>query len=42
MQQEKAFVTKNGVTYFSRKTERSVLFIMTLGMLIWGIIEKWG
>ncbi|MFW5488034.1 MAG: hypothetical protein ACNI3A_06420 [Desulfovibrio sp.] len=42
MQQEKMFVTKNGVTYFSRRTERCVFFVLTLGMLVWGVFEKWG
>ena len=30
------FVHENGVTYFSKQTERRVLFVMTLAMLIWG------
>jgi hypothetical protein len=42
MQRERAFVTRKGVTYFSRATERRVFFILTLGMLVLGIVEKWG
>lgn len=30
---------KNGVTYFTKRAERRVLFLMTLGMLIWGVVE---
>lgn len=33
------FIHKNGVTYFSKQTERRVLFVMTLAMLTWGIVE---
>lgn len=37
---------ERGVTYFDRKTERIILFVMTLGMLVWGVVEKlievWG
>ncbi|MCJ2165079.1 MULTISPECIES: hypothetical protein [unclassified Pseudodesulfovibrio] len=33
------FVHENGVTYFSKQTERRVLFVMTLAMLIWGVVE---
>ncbi len=37
--QERAFVHKKGVTYFTKQTERRVLFIMTLAMLLWGIVD---
>ncbi len=30
---------EKGVTYFTKRTEQLVLFIMTLGMLIWGAVE---
>nr|WP_321258366.1 hypothetical protein [uncultured Pseudodesulfovibrio sp.] len=37
--QEKLFVHEKGVTYFSKRTERRVLFVMTMVMLIWGVVE---
>jgi hypothetical protein len=36
---EREFVHKNGVTYFSKRTERKILFILTIAMLVWGIFE---
>ncbi len=39
------FHHEKGVTYFSKRAERTVFFIMTLAMLCWGIAEsiaKWG
>ncbi|WP_319543262.1 hypothetical protein [uncultured Pseudodesulfovibrio sp.] len=36
---EKTFVHEKGVTYFSKHTERRVLFVMTMAMLIWGVVE---
>ncbi|EGB14538.1 hypothetical protein DND132_1329 [Pseudodesulfovibrio mercurii] len=39
---KQAFVHKNGVTYFSKRTERRVLFLMTMAMLVWGIVEYAG
>jgi hypothetical protein len=33
------FVHKNGVTYFSKQTERRVLFVLTMAMLAWGLFE---
>ncbi len=36
----KTFFHKCGITYFSKKTERNLLFFMTLTMLLWGIVEK--
>lgn len=35
----KFFYHKNGVTYFTKRTERSILFVLTLIMLGWGIVE---
>lgn len=35
----KNFHHEKGVTYFSRRTERTIFFIMTLAMLGWGIVE---
>jgi hypothetical protein len=37
--QEREFVHKNGVTYFSKQTERRILFVLTMAMLIWGLFE---
>ena len=37
----KIFV-EDGKIYFSKKTERTIFFIMTLAMLIWGILTKVG
>ena len=36
---QKAFVHKDGVTYFTKQTERRVLFLLTLVMLTWGVID---
>ncbi|MBI9078916.1 MAG: hypothetical protein JEY79_04150 [Pseudodesulfovibrio sp.] len=36
---ERMFVYKNGATYFSKRTERRILFIFTVVMLCWGIAE---
>ncbi len=36
---QQRFISKSGVTYFSKQTERRVLFVLTLGMLAWGIVE---
>ncbi|SME87909.1 hypothetical protein [Desulfovibrio gilichinskyi] len=36
---ESLFVFENGTTYFSKRTERRILFIMTLIMLGWGMVE---
>lgn len=30
---------KDGVTYFTKRAERRVLFLMTLAMLVWGVVE---
>ena len=36
---ERAFMHKAGVTYFTKRTERRVLFLMTIAMLLWGVVE---
>ena len=38
----KAFQHLKGITYFSKNTERTLFFILTLMMLIWGVLEKLG
>lgn len=35
----KAFRHEKGVTYFTRRFERTLFFILTLGMLVWGVAE---
>ncbi|MBW1779768.1 MAG: hypothetical protein JRL30_03420 [Deltaproteobacteria bacterium] len=42
MDQKKAFFYSKGVTYFDKKTERALFFILTLIMLTWGIFTKFG
>ena len=32
---------KKGIIYFSKKTERKILFFMTLAMLVLGLWVKW-
>ena len=39
---KKAFFYSKGVTFFTKKTERSLFFILTIIMLIWGIFTKFG
>ena len=39
---KKAFFYSKGVTYFTKKTERTLFFVLTLIMLIWGILTKYG
>ena len=39
---KKAFFYSKGVTFFTKKRERSLFFILTLIMLIWGILVKFG
>ncbi|WP_319466333.1 hypothetical protein [uncultured Pseudodesulfovibrio sp.] len=36
---ERSFTHRNGVTYFTKQAERRVLFIMTLAMLAWGVVD---
>ncbi|WP_461210014.1 hypothetical protein [Desulfocurvus sp. DL9XJH121] len=31
---------KGGVTYFTKRAERLVFFFLTLGMLAWGLVDK--
>jgi hypothetical protein len=40
--QKKAFFHSEGVTYFDKKTERTIFFVLTILMLIWGIFAKLG
>lgn len=40
--QKKTLIHSKGVTYFSKKTERTFFFILTIIMLIWGVIAKFG
>ncbi len=37
---KKTFHTENGITHFSRKTERAIFFVLTMGMLLWLAVEK--
>ncbi len=39
---KKTFFYSKGVTYFTKKTERTLFFILTIIMLIWGILIKFG
>ena len=36
---EKGFRHEKGVTYFSKRTERTIFFILTIAMLCWGLVE---
>ncbi|WP_187170597.1 hypothetical protein [Salidesulfovibrio onnuriiensis] len=36
---QQTFLNKNGVTYFTKRTERRILFVLTLAMLAWGAAE---
>ncbi|MGE4422192.1 MAG: hypothetical protein AB7D39_07845 [Pseudodesulfovibrio sp.] len=38
-EQKDGFVHENGVTYFSKRTERRILFVLTMAMLLWGVVE---
>ena len=38
----KKVLHSKGVTYFNKDTERAVFFILTLIMLVWGIVAKFG
>lgn len=35
----KGFSHEKGVTYFSKRTERTIFFILTIAMLGWGVAE---
>jgi hypothetical protein len=37
---KKKFLTENGITHFSRTTERIIFFVLTVGMLLWLGVEK--
>lgn len=39
---KKAFFYSKGVTFFTKKTERTLFFILTIIMLIWGVFTKFG
>jgi hypothetical protein len=39
---KKGLFHANGVTYFDRKTERKVFFVITLIMLLLGVLAKLG
>ena len=39
---KKAFFYSKGVTYFTKRTERTLFFILTIMMLIWGLFTKFG
>ena len=42
MEQKKRFFHSEGVTYFDKQTERTIFFILTLIMLGWGVLAKFG
>lgn len=39
---EKKIMQQGSVTYFTKGFERTLFFILTLVMMIWGIAEKLG
>jgi hypothetical protein len=41
-EKEKTFHQEKGITYFSKRTERTLFFVLTLLMLAWGILEMLG
>jgi uncharacterized ion transporter superfamily protein YfcC len=41
-EKRKTFHHEKGITYFSKKTERTLFFVLTLVMLVWGILKKVG
>jgi hypothetical protein len=41
-EKDRSFHQEKGITYFSRKTERTLFFVLTLVMLAWGILEMLG
>ena len=41
-EKDKTFHQGKGITYFSKKTERTLFFALTLAMLAWGILEMLG
>ena len=40
--EKKAFYHADGVTYFDKKTERAIFFVLTVIMLVCGILAKLG
>lgn len=40
--QKKPLFYSKGMTYFSKKTERTFFFILTIIMMIWGVLVKFG
>lgn len=38
----KTFYHAKGITYFNKKTERVFFFVLTLLMLLWGLLAKFG
>lgn len=40
--QRKAFYHADGVTYFDKRTERAIFFVLTIIMLVCGIFAKLG
>ena len=38
----KKFYHAKGITYFNKKTERLFFFVLTLLMLLWGLLAKFG
>jgi hypothetical protein len=40
MTQNRTFLHEKGVTWFDKKTERRIFFILTMIMLVWGIVTK--
>ena len=39
-EKRKVMFHRNGVTYFSKNTERTFFFSLTIAMLLWGLITK--
>ena len=37
---KKIFHTESGITHFTRRTERAIFFVLTMGMLVWLAVEK--
>ena len=40
--QKRTFLFSKGITYFDKKTERTFFFILTIVMLVWGVLAKFG
>jgi len=40
MTRKSPFLHEKGVTWFDKKTERRIFFILTMIMLAWGIVTK--